>query len=101
MSNDTDEKFYARSDAHIHLSNEQLADAARGKVSASMMFATSRFNAWVSAQGFQSGEDMASKRDEAVAYFTNQFKLMLEENMDNYIANFDSYMGFQKKSEDA
>ena len=100
MSNDTDEKFYARADAHIHLSNEQLAEAARGKVSASTMFAASRFNAWVTAQGFQSGEEMASKRDEAVAYFVNQFKLMLEENMDNYITNFDSYMGTGKNSKE-
>jgi len=32
-----DDKFYERADAHIQLSNEQIADAGRGQASASMM----------------------------------------------------------------
>ena len=94
MNNDTDndEKFYGRADAHIHLANNHLTDTARGKVSASMMYAASRFNAWVSATEFQSGPQMAEKRDEIIEYFVTQYKAMLEENLDNYIAQFDEYM---------
>ncbi len=93
MPTDADENFYARADQHIHLSNDQLADEpARGKVSASMLYAASRFNAWVSACGFQSGEQMAQAREETLAYFVEQYRLMLEENLDDYIANFDRYM---------
>jgi len=41
----TDDKFYERADAHIHLSNDQISGyVAKGKVSASMMYATARFN---------------------------------------------------------
>ena len=43
-----DPKFYDRADAHINLSNDQLKDINPGKVSASMMYATARFNAYVS-----------------------------------------------------
>lgn len=37
---DLDPNFYNRADAHIDLSNSQLADINPGKVSASMMYAT-------------------------------------------------------------
>lgn len=92
MTTDSDEKFYARADAHIDLSNEQLADATRGKVSASMMFATSRFNAWISAKDFESGEAMATKREEIIEYFLTQYRAMLDENINDYIKHFDDYM---------
>lgn len=92
MTTDTDEKFYTRADAHINLANEQLADAARGKVSASLMFSASRFNAWICAKDFESGEAMASKREEITEYFITQYRAMLDENLSNYIEHFDAYM---------
>jgi len=96
MSNEVDEKFYERADAHIHLSNDQLTDISRGKVSASMLYATARFNAWVSACRFETSEQMASAREETVNYFSEQYRLMLEENLDNYIKNFDKFMHDKK-----
>ena len=94
MPKDADDNFYTRADEHIHLSNDQLADeSGRGKVSASMMYATSRFNSWVTACGFQSAEQMVTAREETITYFVEQYRLMLEENLDDYIANFSNYMG--------
>ncbi len=56
MTQPVDDGFYARADAHIQLSNQQISEAAgRGKVSASMMFATARFNTWVSACEYAEG----------------------------------------------
>lgn len=92
MTTDTDEKFYARADSHIYLANEQLADAARGKVSASMMFAASRFNTWISAKDFQSGAEMETKREEITEYFINQYRAMLNDNLTNYIEHFEAFM---------
>ena len=92
MTPDTDEKFYERADAHINLANDQLSGVSRGKASASMMFAASRFNAWVSAHDFESGADMASKRKEITEYFMGQYRAMLDTNLDNYIENFDAFM---------
>jgi hypothetical protein len=92
MTDDTDEKFFNRADAHINLANEQLADIARGKVSASLMFAAARYNAWVSATDLQSSTELQNRRDELVDYFLSQYRSMLEHNFDNYIAQYDDYM---------
>ncbi|MCW5957610.1 MAG: DUF3144 domain-containing protein [Pyrinomonadaceae bacterium] len=48
-----DPTFFDCADAHIHLSNSQMTgEIGPGKVSASMMYATARFNAYVSWIGF-------------------------------------------------
>ena len=95
MVQDQDEKFFDRTDAHIHLANDQLKDVSRGRASASMMYATARFNAWVSACGFPDGDEMRASRDETVEYFLTEYRKMLEENLDNYIGNFEAYMKSQ------
>lgn len=92
MVTDTDENFYNRADAVIHLANDQLSGISRGKVSASCMFATARFNAWITACGHGSAGDMAAAKEETLEYFTRQYRAMLEENLDDYIENFDAYM---------
>ncbi|WP_213605432.1 DUF3144 domain-containing protein [Pseudoxanthomonas japonensis] len=92
MTAEVDDNFYNRADAVIHLANEQLGDMSRGKVSASCMYATARFNAWVSACGHGSAEDMAAAKDETLEYFVKQYRGMLEENLDDYIDNFSKYM---------
>lgn len=92
MVQNVDEKFFERADAHIHLSNEQLKEIGRGKVSASMMYSVARFNAWNSACGFENTEQMASAREETIDYYVTQYRKMLEENLDDYIENFKEYM---------
>lgn len=92
MTAETDKAFFERADAYITLANEQATDVSRGKVSASMMFATARFNAWVSASGTESGEELAAVKDEALEYFLGEYRKMLEENLDEYIEHFDKYM---------
>ena len=93
MPKDADSRFYDRADAHIHLSNDQIdEDATKGKVSASMMHATARFNAWVSATGWHNGEEMNTSREETIEYFVSEYRKMLEENIDDYVENFESYM---------
>ncbi len=98
MTEDTDEKFFNRADAHIHLANEQLADIARGKVSASLMFAAARYNAWVSATDLQSSQELQNRKAELMEYFLGQYKSMLEHNFDNYISHYDDYMNSVKNS---
>ena len=92
MASDIDDKFYDRADAHIHLSNQQCAAIGRGKVSASMMYATARFNAWISALGFDSAQQMSAERASTIEYFVDQYRRMLEDNLDDYIEHFDRYM---------
>jgi hypothetical protein len=90
---EVDKEFYDRADAHIHLSNGQITEkVGRGKVSASMMYSVARFNAWVSACGWNSGQELAAAKEEALEYFVTEYRKMLEENLDDYIENFESYM---------
>ena len=89
----TDDEFYDRADAHIHLSNDQIAgEVTSGKVSASMMYATARFNSWVSACGWSSAQELDSAKEETIEYFVTEYRKMLEENLNDYIEKFDSYM---------
>ncbi|MDO4794671.1 MAG: DUF3144 domain-containing protein [Brachymonas sp.] len=92
--NDTvDAGFYDRADAHIELSNTQITPSAGiGKVSASMLYAAARFNAFVSASGFASSQEMAAARQETLDYFCHQYRAMLAEHLDDYISRFDDYM---------
>lgn len=88
-----DDEFYKRADAHIHLSNDQISEEAGiGNVSASQMYASARFNAWVSACNCNSGKEMSEAKAETLEYFVNEYSKMLEENLDEYIDNFESYM---------
>lgn len=88
-----DPTFYDRADAHIHLANEHCADTGRGKVSASFMYGCARFQAWSAATWAADVGDMRAKREETLKYFVEQYQAMLEENLDDYIANFARYMG--------
>lgn len=57
-----------------------------------MMYATARFNSWVSACGWNNGQEMAESKKETIEYFVTEYRKMLEENMDDYINNFQAYM---------
>ena len=97
--NDVDDQFYERADEHIHLSNDQITEeVGRGKVSSSTMYSTARFNAWVSACSSDSREEMISDKNEMLEYFVSQYRKMLDENLDDYIDNFNEYMGVDDKS---
>lgn len=96
-----DEKFFERADAHIALANGHINQQVQpGLVSNSLMFAAARFNAWISAAGFQSGEEMIEKKRELLDYFVGQYASMLEENLEDYAANYDHYMGVAERKED-
>lgn len=93
MSDTPDEAFYARADAHILLSNQQLSTVKSvGQASASMMYGTARFNAWISAMRCKSGEEMALSQEATLNYFCEQYRAMLKENLEDYSENFSAYM---------
>jgi hypothetical protein len=93
MADDSDDTFIERADAHIFLSNEQIAQGvSAGKVSSSNMYATARFNAWFSATSCEDAADLKAGKEEITNYFVAEYKKMLEENLDNYIKHFDEYL---------
>ncbi len=93
MTTETDREFYKRADAHIHIANEHTEAVGRGKASASMMYATARFNAWISACKAESGENLLEGKDQIIDYFVEQYREMLTEHLDDHARNFDKYIG--------
>ena len=91
--NQPDDQFFKRADQYIDLANSQISkETSGGKVSASFMFALTRFNAFISAIGFKDGREMRENKQEVMDYFIKEYQKMLEENLDDYIENFDIYI---------
>jgi len=86
-----DKEFWALADTFIHLSNTHSEKVQTAKVSNAMLFATSRFNAFVVAANSKSKEQLAANKEEAVAYFLKQYEDMLRENLQDHIDRFDQY----------
>ncbi len=85
-----DNKFLKRADAHIALANEQLSnEVSQGDVSASFMYGTARFNAWIAACSFESADEMAREKEEIMNYFIKKYKEALEEHVNHHIEHFD------------
>lgn len=101
QKHELDDKFYERADAHISLANGSLkADLHPGLVANSLMFAASRFNAWVTAAGYHTADELASEKEDIVKFFTEQYQMMLAENIDSYVNNFDEYLGRVPKKDE-
>ncbi len=88
----TDEEFWDLADTFIENANNlcELSHDA-GKVSAALLYAASRFSAFVVASSAEDTADLNIKRAEASDYFVEQFQLMMEENLKDYQENFDDY----------
>ena len=93
----TREAFFDRADAHISLSNTQSKTQAMSEVSASMLYGTARYNAFVFASNYQDTQDMHEDKSNAIEYFVGQYKMMLEENIEDYIKNFEQYIQAGRK----
>ncbi|MDH5480701.1 MAG: DUF3144 domain-containing protein [Nitrosomonas sp.] len=92
-----DSTFYKRADEHIHLSNSQVGEKiSKGMVSASFMYSVARYNAYVSVSSFNSSKEALEAKQATIEYFMAEYKQMLEENLDDYIANYAKYMTHKK-----
>ncbi len=90
--NGIDAAFWERADAIIHLANEQGNKAPNSNVSASLLYAAARFNAFIVANGASDAATMKADKEEAIRYFTEEYRKMLSQNLDDYIENFDGYL---------
>jgi hypothetical protein len=93
MSNEQpDAQFWKLVDSFVKSANDLCGTAPGTKVSVSMLYAASRFSAFIAAQSAKSRADLVSHHDEAVEYLVKQFGNMLRENLSDYEANFDKYL---------
>lgn len=87
-----DKDFFKRTDAFIKVANELTKEHEVGKVSASMLYAAARFNAFIVASSAKDKAEADRNKVEAIEYFTNQYRNMLIANMDDYIEKYDDYL---------
>ena len=74
-------EFYELADKFINLANKLSRKHEIWSISSSMMYATSRYNAFnASCQD----PDISSNRDRLIDYFCNEYREMLIENLDDH-----------------
>ena len=69
--------FYEVAEEFIHLANELGEEWAQPFLSAAFMYSAARFN----AHNFFLTDGDAAKEEEAVEYYTGQYRKMLTENL--------------------
>ncbi|MEL6267229.1 MAG: DUF3144 domain-containing protein, partial [Pseudomonadota bacterium] len=78
MTPEEQARFFEMADQFLAIANNAVDDQGAGRVSAAMMFACARFNAFTAqTQGMPPGE----VDDDAVRYFRDEYEKMLRENM--------------------
>jgi uncharacterized protein YeeX (DUF496 family) len=87
-----DKDFFKRTDAFIKVANELTGDHDLGKVSASMLYAAARFNAFIVASSAGDKTEAEKNKEDAINYFTEQYRSMLLANMNDYIEKYDDYL---------
>lgn len=90
QSNQPDEKFWEIADSFVNLANQHLDHIGQGKVSAAMLYAAARFNSFVVASAAGSVEELKRDQEEALEYFTEQYRKMLRENLADHIEHFEA-----------
>ena len=86
-----DKEFWSRADKFIDVANKLCSKTDVGKVTSSMLYAAARFNAFMVFANAENAEEMKGEKNTALEYFSDRYKKMLEENLDEHIENFNKY----------
>lgn len=85
-----DKAFYELADEHITLCNTRMGKVQPAKVSAAMLFAASRFNAFVIMAASENKAEMLAQKESAIAYFLNEYEIYLRENIDEHLKRYEA-----------
>ena len=85
-----DEEFIALADAFVALANARSTEAGGVKVGAAMLYAATRFNAYVVASRTRDAEELKSDRAIALQHFAEQHNAMLAQNLEDYETRYAS-----------
>jgi hypothetical protein len=80
----TEREFRRVADTFIDLANEHIKGVAKENVGMALLFAASRFNAFVVASHSTALEDYDKEHDKAVEFFSAEYLRMLQENLVDY-----------------
>ena len=85
-----DKEFYELADAHIALANTRMGKVKPAKVSATLLFAAARFNAFVISASAENKAQMLLDKESAIAYFMQEYEKNLRENIDEHLTRHDN-----------
>lgn len=81
---DADRRFRKMADRFIDTANRQLSDTDPAMVNSAFLYGASRFSAFLTQYKAGSLERFDEIHDEAVTYYTEEFKKMLIENLGHH-----------------
>ncbi len=80
--------FIQVADAHIDLANKQLDGLDMHIVSSGLLYGASRFEAFTVASVAKNLQEYEASLEGAVEHYTELFRSMLQENLENYKSSF-------------
>ena len=83
-------------DSFIDRANELAEQNSLENVGMALLFAASRFNAFVVSQHAENLEDFEKDEEKAQQFFTSQYQEMLTENLEDYKKVYQKYYKFTK-----
>ncbi len=92
MSDPAAEEFWKLADSFINLANDHYQKDGDGRVGYAMLYAAARFNAFIVATTAGDKAELAAEKDPATDYFTDQYRKMFSENLEDYHSNFERYL---------
>lgn len=92
MTDTTETPFVRMATAFIDQANAFNREAGQDVVATALMHAAARYMAFAAASGADSRSHYAGERDAAVDHFTSQFREVIAQHYDDYVANYDAYL---------
>lgn len=90
MSNeDIDNEFRRMADTFIDLANKHADTINPENVSMALLFAASRYNAFIVASHSENEQQFEAERERAHEFFSTEYARMFNENFDDYKKVFD------------
>lgn len=83
----SNEKFWDIADTFIHLANKHMDNFTASEVNSALLFATSRFNAFVVASDENADLSEEEAKTSIAKFFSSQYEKMLLENLTDYEKN--------------
>jgi hypothetical protein len=93
MSTNKDEtQFWNLVEAFIEQANQVCETADPGVVSAALLNAASRFNAFVVANASLDRKEFGEEQESALSYLTGRYRELLREDLQDYYDNYKVYI---------
>jgi len=89
-----DAQYRKMIDSFIDQANNLAENNSPENVGMALLFAASRFNAYVVSQHAENLENFENDLDKARSFFSAQYREMLDENLDDYKKVYDKYFQF-------